>query len=159
MKKCKRCGLNYEPTGRNQKYCSSCGINAKRDYIKQYHKETKEYYKSLRKRPKRTITCKDCGIEMIARSSGHKYCDKCYKKIEDAQLSRLNAERDRINKKAFKKGRWSQTEKDYVYRRRKEGATIFELAERLGRTVDSVRYMDDKFKGINAIKKLGKGTH
>lgn len=70
-KKCKYCGVEFEPTNNRQKYCSECRPKVKKEYIRNYHRGQSSPYKK----------CLICGRMFKPENWHSKYCsDECRKK-------------------------------------------------------------------------------
>ena len=66
MKICERCGMEYEPTGKNQKYCSSCKNAAKKEQACLHKKEMNEKKRRRGKKARygiRGLCCMDASIK------------------------------------------------------------------------------------------------
>ena len=73
MKICERCGMEYEPTGKNQKYCSSCKNAAKKEQACLHKKEMNEKKRRRRSRNASTLSVSEVAKE--ARKHGMEYGD------------------------------------------------------------------------------------
>lgn len=69
--KCIRCGEEFEQTTCRNVYCSICGIESKKEYLKAYREG--------RKKEKREVKCAICGKMFESNRHDAKYCgNECY---------------------------------------------------------------------------------
>lgn len=71
MKNCENCGIEYQETSKQQKYCESCKklVLAEQKY---------QYFLRKKKKPE-VLTCKLCKKEFRKEKAQDKYCSACKK--------------------------------------------------------------------------------
>lgn len=89
IKQCQRCGADYEPTGKNQKYCSTCRILVKKEREKKYAQSVRE--KDRVAYNERQRKWRNEHLE-IARESCRRYQSKKRKRLKiERQKAKLRA--------------------------------------------------------------------
>lgn len=109
--KCLRCGKEFEPKTCRNVYCSICGIESKKEYLKAYREG--------RKKEKREVKCAICGKMFESNRPDAKYCgNECYEIGRKAIIREWQQKRNAELKKERELAKDTE-KKNYVKRKPK----------------------------------------